>query len=110
MKDNNFEKIKKSVRSSNTLWQKHALQRMYERNISRTEVKQTILDGYVIENYSDDYPFPSVLIACITNSKPLHVVVAFDESSLISYIITAYIPDDKHFEQDLITRIENDDK
>lgn len=105
-----LEKIKKSVQSSSISWQKHALQRMYERNITRTEVKQTILDGYIIENYSDDYPFPSILIACINNPKPLHVVVAFDESALTSYIITAYIPDDTHFEQDLITRKENDEK
>jgi hypothetical protein len=81
---------------------------MYERNITRTEVKQAILSGDIIEDYSDDYPCPSVLIAHIHHLKPLHVVVAYDESSLISYIITAYIPDENHFEKDLITRKEND--
>jgi hypothetical protein len=105
-----LDKIKQSTQNSSISWQKHALQRMFERNITRAEVKQAILSGDIIEDYSDDYPFPSVLIASIKHTKPLHVVVAYDESALTSYIITAYIPDDTHFEQDLITRKENDEK
>ena len=62
---------------------------------------------YSPEDYSDDYPFPSMLVADINKTKPLHVVVSYDESSSQSYIITAYIPDIKYFEKDLITRKEN---
>jgi len=96
-----LDRIKQSIRDSHISWQKHALQRMLERNITRNEVKHAILNGSIIE---DDYPFPSMLIANINSTKPLHVVVSYDESSLKSYIITAYIPDIKYFEKDLITR------
>ena len=102
-----LDKIRKSIQNGSIFWQKHALQRMLERGIARAEVKQAILSGDIIKDYSDDYPFPSVLIANIERTKPLHIVVAFDESEYISYIITAYIPDDKHFEKDLLARRDN---
>jgi hypothetical protein len=83
---------------------------MFERNISRSEVKEAILEGIVVENYSNDYPFPSVLVAFIMKSKPLHVVISYDENSLKCYVITAYIPDTKHFNDDLVTRRENEEE
>ncbi len=42
-------------------WQRHALERMIERNISRSDIKQILLKGELIEEYSDDHPFPSGL-------------------------------------------------
>ena len=99
-----LDKIIDSVLNTNISWQKHSLQRMLERNISRSEVKEALLKGIVIEDYLNDTPFPSVLVAYINDVKPLHIVVAYDEASMQSYIITAYIPDEKHFETDLMTR------
>jgi hypothetical protein len=101
-------KIRDAVTEANISWQKHSLQRMLERNITRAEVKTAILNGIIIENYIDDYPFPSVLVAYVESSKPLHVVVSYDESTLKCYIITAYIPDEKHFKDDLVRRIEDE--
>ncbi len=92
-----------AVLKSNIEWLKHSLQRMMERNITRKEVKTAILKGSVIEVYSDDRPYPSILIAWIED-KPLHVVVSYDEVEDMCYIITAYVPDEKYFEKDLITR------
>ncbi len=83
-------------------WQKHALQRMMERGISRKAVKFAIENGMVIEKYEDDKPFPSFLVACIKQPKPLHVVISVDAKKL--YVITAYYPDSNHFEDDFITR------
>jgi hypothetical protein len=85
-------------------WQKHALQRMMEREISRSDVKKAIIEGAVIESYIDDKPFPSVLIAHVNREVPIHVVAAFDSDNKTCYIITAYIPDGKYFENDLLTR------
>lgn len=99
--------MKKAVKDLDHLkisWQKHALQRMLERSISIDEVKFALKNGEIIEKYSEDYPFPSVLIAYVNSQKPLHVVSSYDEESSSFYIITAYIPDTKHFEDDLITR------
>ena len=98
------EKIALLTKDGKLEWKKHALQRIFEREITRDEVKQAILNGKIIEDYSDDYPYPSVLIAYVDKNKPMHVLVAYDESAEISYIITAYKPDTKYFEADLITR------
>ncbi len=74
-----------------------------ERGISRTQVKQAILQGRIIEYYPDDYPIPSVLLATL-QPNPLHVVVAYDADTLQCHIITAYHPDLAHFQADLTTR------
>jgi hypothetical protein len=105
-----LDKIRVCVAKTNISWQKHSLQRMLERGISLQEVKDAILNGVVIESYSNDYPFPSVLLANIIKVKPLHVVMAYDEENLMCYVITAYVPDDKHFEDDLMTRREDEEK
>jgi hypothetical protein len=36
--------------------------------------------------------------------KPLHVVVSYDAENAKCYVITAYEPDEQHFEEDLMTR------
>ena len=103
-----LDKIRVSITKANILWQKHSLQRMFEQNISRREVKEAVLNGVVIENYLNDYPFPSILVAYIIKSQPLHVVISYDEENLTGYVITAYVPDIKHFRDDLITRREDE--
>ena len=60
--------------------------------------------GDCIEDYPDDYPFPSGLFFGWHGTKPLHVVAALEETSLRVYIITAYEPDLEHFENDFRTR------
>lgn len=99
-----LSKIKEAVNKTNISWQKHSLQRMLERNISRQEVKEAVNKGKIIEEYFDDYPFPSLLVAYLDGMFPLHIVVSYDENANICYIITVYILDEKHFEPDLITR------
>jgi hypothetical protein len=95
--------IRESVRNNNIVWYRHALERMLTRGISRVEVRQVILNGEVIEDYPDDYPLPSCLIFH-NDIRPLHVVVSYDEINQTVYIITAYLPDSKHFETDFRTR------
>lgn len=89
------------------MWQKHALQRMLERSVTRSEVKTAIQNGKIIEEYPEDYPYPSCLVAYINETKPLHVVFSVDNEAKLLYIITAYEPDTKHFKADLITRRQN---
>ncbi|MGZ5028792.1 MAG: DUF4258 domain-containing protein [Methylobacter sp.] len=61
------------------------------------------MQGDIIETYPNDYPVPSMLLAT-KQPEPLHVVLAFDPVLQQCHIITAYRPDLKHFEADLITR------
>ena len=95
--------IRQAVTAARIEWQKHAMERMLKRGISRDDVKQAILHGEVIETYPSDYPFPSCLI-CYQGVKPLHVVLAYNDLIQTAYIITAYIPDLTHFENDFKTR------
>ena len=37
----------------------HILLRFQQRNITYEEIKQVILNGEIIEDYPDDYPYPS---------------------------------------------------
>ena len=60
--------------------------------------------GECIEDYPDDYPFPSGLFFGWHEANPLHVVAALEETSPRVYIITAYEPDVEHFENDFRTR------
>jgi len=95
--------IRQAVSAGHIAWQKHALERMLKRGIARDDVKQAILAGEVIEVYPSDYPFPSCLVF-YQGQQPLHVVIAYDDAAQTTYIITAYIPDRTHFENDLKTR------
>ncbi len=63
------------------------------------------MSGEIIEQYSDDFPFPSCLIYGMdANNKILHVV-ASDEGTA-SRIITVYYPSTEKFADDLKTRKE----
>ncbi len=99
----NKEKIIEALEMGNIEWRRHALERMLERDISRMEVKMTLRDGVIIENYETDVPFESALFFYI-DSKPIHVVASLDEVSKTIFIITAYVPSTTHFYEDLKTR------
>jgi len=86
-------------------WQKHALVRMLERDIYKEEVKKTLLEGELIEEYLDDKPYPSFLVLHFNEeNKPLHIVASIDKQKLWCYIITVYRPDETHFKDDFKTR------
>lgn len=64
---------------------------------------QTPATGEIIEDYPEDYPNPSCLIfGYNVNGRILHIVAGCDNINI--YIITAYYPDTKKFEDDLKTR------
>lgn len=96
--------MRDSLRMGKILWQKHALQRLLERSISRVEVTQVLAKGERIENYPQDTPWPSALFLGWTGERPLHVVAAHDPANEIVAIITAYDPSEEYFEVDWKTR------
>ncbi|HXX74744.1 MAG TPA: DUF4258 domain-containing protein [Nitrospiraceae bacterium] len=71
----------------------HAIQRMFQRRISKEEVKQVIATGETIETYATDKPFPSRLILGWSGSRPIHVVAADDAHAQETIIVTVYQPD-----------------
>lgn len=83
----------------------HILMRCQQRNISYTEIKEVIENGEIIEEYPDDYPYPSCLILGMTiKERKLHVVVGIGESKL--WLITAYEPDSLKWDEALKNRKE----
>lgn len=91
--------ISKFARKDNISFKQHAVIRMLERGILADDVKDVLLKGEIIENYIDDYPFPSYLIFGTTKqNRPIHVVAAIDESKENIWIITVYEPDINQWE------------
>jgi len=96
----NRDALRIAVKNGAVEWQRHSLERMMERGISRESVKIVLLEGEIIENYADDKPYPSALFLGWQEDMPLHVVAAFDENDGVCFVITAYHPDLEHFEPD----------
>ena len=99
-----LQELRSLCEAGKITWTRHALTRMLQRDISREEVKAAILHGKVIENYPQDYPYPSCLILHI-QGKPLHVVCGAGDGEL--WIITVYRPDPSQWENDFATRKES---
>ncbi len=71
----------------------HAAERIRERNISIKSIRFSVMNGEIIEQYPDDYPYPSCLILGFDEcGKAMHICMSDEGSS--SRIITAYYPDD----------------
>ena len=86
------------------LYSDHAVLRMFERNITEEEVEVVIKSGETIENYPKDKPYPSCLKYKKLGLKPIHVVVAVDDSKNTYHVVSVYIPDLVRFEIDYRTR------
>jgi len=71
----------------------HAMQRMFERRVPEENVRQVLQSGEMIEDYSDEMPFPSRLISGRHGDRPLHVVVAENTKEDETIVITVYEPD-----------------
>lgn len=98
------DKLLRALENGCIEWQRHALEQMMERGISRNMVKEVLRSGEIIEDYPDDKPYPSGLFLGWIKGEPLHVVAAFDSLTGWCFIITAYKPDLEHFEPDYKTR------
>ena len=84
----------------------HAAKRLEQRGIFLKDVMSCIMNGEIIEQYPDDYPYTSCLIFGMSvENKYLHVVIVHHESEL--FLITAYFPSIDKWESDFKTRREN---
>ena len=93
-----FEKIITRLKTPLLEWdikyRVHATKRMFEREIEENDVLETLENGIIIEDYKDNYPFPSVLVNRDNETKrPVHIVIGIDADLNRLYIITVYEPD-----------------
>ncbi len=71
----------------------HAKKRMDEQSISSTDLTTFIMNGEIIEEYSDREPCPSALILGTVAGCHCHAVVALCKNHV--RIITVYWPDEE---------------
>jgi len=71
----------------------HAIQRMFERNISVQKVSDALTSGETIEDYSAEMPEPGRLILGHQGKRPFHVVISENPTTNEATIITVYVPD-----------------
>ena len=95
--------VRRLYDANNVEWTSHVSKRLIQRGISSTEVSESIANGVIIENYPDDYPYPSCLLMGKTDDdRVLHIVCAIYDDKL--WIITAYEPNLIEWEADYQTR------
>ena len=95
--------LQKLCENGSIRWTGHILKRLMQRGIFQASVVQAIRSGEIIEQYPDDYPYPSCLLLGTTEAgEALHRVCGIGEGKV--WLITAYHPDPDEWESDLKTR------
>ena len=83
----------------------HAFIRFREHGILLNVVISAVNNGEIIEQYPDDYPFPSCLVLGLSEKKLfLHAVCGIGNNKI--WIITTYYPTLDRWENDYKTRKE----
>ncbi len=85
---------------------RHAIERMFSREITPDAVARIIDQGEVIASYPDDKPFPSSLLLGYDEKGPVHLVVAGTTETDTQIVVTVYRPDPILWERDFKTRRE----
>ncbi len=95
--------LQKLCENGSIRWTGHILKRLMQRGIFQASVVQAIRSGEIIEQYPDDYPYPSCLLLGTTEAgEALHIVCGIGKGEV--WLITAYHPDPDEWESDLKTR------
>jgi hypothetical protein len=92
------------VNNPKILLRVHAVERMFERNVSLSKVVQTIQAGETIEDYSSEMPEPSRLILGFRGKRPFHVVTSENPEKDQITVITVYVPDPGKWKKDFRSR------
>jgi hypothetical protein len=88
------------VSAARLLFRLHAVQRMFERQISVRKVSQAVQTGETIEDYSSEMPEPSRLILGFQGKRPFHVVASENLETNEITIITVYAPEAGRWSRD----------
>ena len=98
--------LQKLCENGSIRWTGHILKRLMQRGIFQASVVQAIRSGEIIEQYPNDYPYPSCLVLGSTKAgAALHVVIGVGEGFL--WLITAYYPDPDKWNDDFSIRKEH---
>ena len=90
----NIEGIISAIRNNRIRISDHADEETQADQLSFDEVFHSVFQGEIIEDYPDDWPYPSCLVYVNTfRGEPVHSVGAYNESSNWAALITVYRPD-----------------
>jgi hypothetical protein len=92
------------VNNPKTIFRVHAVQRMFERDVSIKKVLGAIQTGEIIEDYSSETPEPSRLILGFQGKRPFHVVTSENPETNETTVITVYVPDPNKWRKDSRSR------
>lgn len=81
----------------------HAAERCRQRGIVTMDIRHAVMSGEIIEQYPDDYPFPSCLI-CGKDSTGRTIHVCMGDEGGSGRIITTYLPTEDRWHSDFKTR------
>ena len=87
-----IEKLQKYFSEDKIFVTGHAAERFHQRGIKISDISHAVNFGEIIEQYPNDYPYPSCLI-CGKNSSEKIVHAVLSDEGTSSRIITAYFPD-----------------
>ncbi len=82
----------------------HAVQRMFERNVTVKKVREALETGETIEDYSSEMPEPSRLLLGFQGKRPFHVVTSENPAADELTVITVYLPDPNKWKKDFRSR------
>jgi len=98
-----IENLRKYFSEDRIFTTAHAAERFRQRGINIKDIRNAVNNGEIIEEYPDDYPYPSCLILGENlRGEKIHAVLSDEGTS--SRIITAYFPDAEKWSADLKIR------
>lgn len=98
-----IERLRKYFSEDKIFATAHASERFRQRGINIRDIRKAVNDGEIIEEYPDDYPYPSCLILGENvRGEKIHAVLSDEGTS--SRIITAYFPDVEKWSTDFKIR------
>ena len=105
MSDEILSTIRRLAERDKIAIKKHSALRMHQRGITIGEVRDALTSAEIVEEYREDYPYPSFLILGYTRTKrPIHAVVVIEPFGEVIWVITAYEPDTKEWESNFRRR------
>lgn len=90
--------------SPKTIFRVHAVQRMFEQDVSIKKVLGALETGEIIEDYSSETPEPSCLLFGFQGKRPFHVVTSENPETNETTVITVYVPDPDKWKKDSRSR------
>lgn len=98
-----IEKLQQYFLEDKVFMTEHAAERFHQRGIRIRDIRSAINSGEIIEQYPNDYPYPSCLIlGKSSEGRDIHAVLSDEGNS--GRIITAYFPDADKWSEDFRLR------